>query len=473
MQLVEAGKIEETTTPKNWVNAFLVAEMEKGRQRPIFEPRLNGSTVAPFLRYPSRLQRRWSWSKNSTFVANLDFAAFFDQFELATGIRDFFCFGDVFGRTWRLTRLPMGATWAPFVAQTLTWLLVFPLLELVSVDSCIDNIRIIGDCENNFRPAVRLLLDRIRSCNLTLNDRDIWDSEPTWMTKALMDGKEHVYCGEVFCRHNGKPSVRNSNKLIAKLRSASEKWLGGSELPTIRNLMSLVGLLNFMAHTLMVRVCDFPHLITGFAAVASLPSKGAHYDDKVPFIAPALRDDLGRLAKVCLENCPVEVFSRSPPCFEAEKYDAVAIVDASSTGVGAWIKIGSRTYQYQHQWCSAERFSSTAEPLGVVLVCDDIRRLLKMDSPSVAIVTDHQAIVMAQERWYNGSGGYGWGGALNDMFRKNKSCVFFFVPGCDNLADGLSRSKGEGTVETEFRFPSLKIFSHPYSNTPPRPFFMV
>ena len=66
----------------------------------------------------------------------------------------------------------------------------------------------------------------------------------------------------------------------------------------------------------------------------------------------------------------------------------------------------------------------------MTLAIDAVRQLLKKDNPSVAVVTDHQAIVMAQERWYNGSGGYGCGGAMNKMFRKNKSCVLFFVPGC-------------------------------------------
>ena len=87
-----------------------------------------------------------------------------------------------------------------------------------------------------------------------------------------------------------------------------------------------------MAHTLQIRVCDFHNMITGFAAVASLPSKGARYDDKVPYIAPALRSDLSRLVAECLQNVPVEVNIRTPPSFEVEAYDAVVIVDASSTG---------------------------------------------------------------------------------------------------------------------------------------------
>src|SRR5258708_4604207 len=60
----------------------------------------------------------------------------------------------------RLTRLPMGASWAPGVAQTVTWVLVEPLLDAmrdgrhVVVDTMIDNVRIAAAEADTFLWAV-------------------------------------------------------------------------------------------------------------------------------------------------------------------------------------------------------------------------------------------------------------------------------------------------------------------------------
>ena len=476
--LVAAEKIEPATTPKNWVNAFLVVEAEKERQRPIFEPRrLNEIISPPPLRYPSRLQRRWAWTNKSRFVANMDFAAYFDAFVLSSEVRDFFCFVDAEGKTWRLTRLPMGARWAPFVAQTVTWVLVFPFLSRCRVSTTIDNIRMVGDVEGVFVAAVAELLGRIAACNITLNDDAVWADRRRWEPKCREDGREHTYCGEVFCRlPDGTPAVRNTEKLVVKLRRSSAKWLSGTELPTIRNIMALVGLLTYMGHTLHVRVCNFFDLIRGFSALAALPSKGAKYDDVVPFLSPSFRAALRRFSDVCLANVPVAIGPVTPPSMQHEGYDATVLVDACSTGVGAYIKIGAKVYEFQRRWARALEHSATAEPAGISAVMDVLPSLLgaSVTKPRIAFVTDHQAITMGQERWYAQTGGYGFGVELNNMFQRTEGCTFFFVPGECNLADGISRSTGSWCKEVGgFRFPSLENYSHPYVSIPERDIFMV
>ena len=94
--MVGAGKIEPAVTPKNWVNAFLIVEEEKKRQRPIFEPkRLNELVVPPPLSYPSRLQRRWSWTEQSGFVATAG------NKESTTGDLQGVYLGSLIGTNWK------------------------------------------------------------------------------------------------------------------------------------------------------------------------------------------------------------------------------------------------------------------------------------------------------------------------------------------------------------------------------------
>eukprot|EP00760_Papus_ankaliazontas_P026115 PhM_4_TR3007/c1_g1_i6/m.37676 len=78
------------------------------------------------------------------FCVTLDFAAWYDQFELAEQARQYHCF--LFEGEWfRLRRLPMGQRQAVDVAHTATCrLLAFPMPPSVSVSAYVDNIRFLS-----------------------------------------------------------------------------------------------------------------------------------------------------------------------------------------------------------------------------------------------------------------------------------------------------------------------------------------
>lgn len=76
--------------------------------------------------------------------------------------------------TMKLTRLPMGAQYAPAKAQYLTSALMRPLMrmERVKVFTMIDNVRIAARNRETFLEAVRCFLRRCQAAGVRLNDLD-------------------------------------------------------------------------------------------------------------------------------------------------------------------------------------------------------------------------------------------------------------------------------------------------------------
>jgi len=169
-QLRDADKIRPHRGPVlGYVKAFTVAQHTKKRLRIIAEPFLNSQIRREHLyevHYPFRYERR-ARARDVKFSAELDFAAFFDQFELSERVMAYFVMRskeEVDGhQLFVLTRLPMGASFAPSVAQAVTSALVAPLLTMpgVIVDTMIDNVRVMAHSGDAFIGAMRLLLARI------------------------------------------------------------------------------------------------------------------------------------------------------------------------------------------------------------------------------------------------------------------------------------------------------------------------
>lgn len=88
--LMQFGKLEEFDGPIfGYVLGFALPQENKRRLRPIFEPGNNKTLnrdALPHLTYPSRLERR-AKVRTARFVAEFDFAAYYDQFALATSVR--------------------------------------------------------------------------------------------------------------------------------------------------------------------------------------------------------------------------------------------------------------------------------------------------------------------------------------------------------------------------------------------------
>ena len=110
--------------------------------------------------------------RGATFCARFDFKAWFDQIGLPQDVQCHYAVRvkDAEGQPafYCLTR-PMGACWAPGVAQTITWTIVQPLLKLRHV-IMIDDARIAAHDAQAFATAVRTFMRRCRQANATLKN---------------------------------------------------------------------------------------------------------------------------------------------------------------------------------------------------------------------------------------------------------------------------------------------------------------
>ena len=201
------------------------------------------------------------------------------------------------------------------------------------------------------------------------------------------------------------------------------------------------------------------------------------WDDKVPFISNSVRNGLNSLGMLLCNNTPVPISSPTPPAVDNTAYDGVIMVDSSGEGVGALVELPHEVWEFKKKWAAAMPHSAVAEPLGVSTVVEAAR----FRWPSLrrlAIITDHKALVMGQQRWYNAFGGFGWSPAVNNVYRLGQ-CTFFFVAGAVNLADCVSRSTShlattkESWTLSDVRLPHLCTYEHPYAEKPPRNNWMV
>ena len=121
--------------------------------------------------------------------------------------------------------------------------------------------------------------------------------------------------------------------------------------------------------------------------------------------------------------------------------------------------------------------STQAEPLAATEV---LRWLHGHGLRRVAVISDHIALALGQQRPISGNGGFSKAFRLNEFFRvahaPGNTTHIFFVAGERNPADALSRSNrlgdGQSAVRSDDRvFPGLGGFHHPYAEAKARPWW--
>jgi hypothetical protein len=481
--MLEARKIEPLRGVINGiVKGFTVPQHAKRRLRPIFEPLLNDSLKGDALvqlQYPSRYERR-ARAVGARFSAELDFAAYFDQFELAPACRSWFVLrlpvpldGE---RLFALTRMPMGASFAPGVAQLTTWIIVHPLTRMahVRVDSMIDNIRVLADTPGAFVIAMRTLLDRIRAAALTLNDAHLWAVDDTTLLQRCAIGPApRLFLGEEY----REVSIANSPANVEKLARAIDLYRQRADTAesqySLRNFASLIGLIVFMGHTIDLRLCDS---FTLLRAWGTMVSEATGWDGPCHITSAAVNDEIERLARAITANRPVSLAPLQPPSFDVASYGACVIVDASVSGMGAFVYFPDtqRAYVLRQRWTARLAHSAHAEPRAALIALRWARA--RVPGSCVAIVTDHAAIATGQRRWYSRNGGFSSSFHLNELYRAlygEGGGEVFFVDGDRNPADGPSRDTtaplSMAAEEIEFVMPNLREFSHPHADIPRPP----
>lgn len=461
--MLKAGKIEVWEGEVlGTVNAFLIIEALKERQRPIGEPYLNKlipEEDIPRLRYPSRTRRRADIA-GKKYLIEFDFAAYFDQFELPEEIRGYFVFrvGD---KKYALRRLPMGATFSPAIAQLATWILTHGIgTEEVTVSTMIDNVLIASDHAEGFIKAVRTFTRRTQLVNATLNEEP-----PKEDTELLLIGRKNHGGIDFLGEHFAYGTVKNTSKLTLKLTKAMEVFRQG---PTRRQAAALIGLIFYMGHTLGVNFSRYHSILKWYRRLSML-TKLREWDAPLPSQVPQkTMEEIENVVRVLIENKAREIPERQTVPNE-EHYDAKIIIDACGKGWAAQVLTRGKSYLLKQAWTKEHKHSAHSEPTAVarclkwVYLLGGIRK--------ICVVTDHIALVTGQKRWESSNGGFSSAFHLNEAFRMAYNLFdrteFFYVEGTKNPADGPSRDDKntyELKVEMLEETTSWNIheYEHPY-----------
>jgi len=489
-QLLRADKIRPHHGPvRGFVKAFTVAQHAKRRLRVIAEPAMNQTVEREHmyqLAYPSRLERR-ARARGAKFSVEFDFAAYFDQFQLAEDVMPRFVLRsreEVDGhRLFALTRMPMGASFAPGAAQAVTSALVYPLVDMsgVRVDTMIDNVRIVADSKAAFVRAVRTFFQRVRAARITLNDAAEWEglSDDAMACRCAVTEAPRVFLGEKYVGD----TVANSDAAVEKLTAALDRYVKRTDPEdpearqySHRNFASFVGLMLFMAHTVNVPLTKLHTLLRAYGAIISGTND---WDATCVISSEAVERQVLNLAAFLIRNEPVPLPVLRPPEPELDAYDVAIEVDASLAAWGAVVRFNKsgRTVTLQQRWSTPVSHSAHAEPRAGRRAVLWARAQPGFANARIAVVTDHVAMATGQRRWYASYGGFSTSFFLNSFFEElydHGGGEVFHIDGVRNGADQLSRDPRAPLTmavrEVDLSFTDLRSLRHPHRTIPRLPY---
>lgn len=464
--LLAAGKIEPCIAPQNWTTAWLTPQFSKQRFRPIFEPRLNctlSDAALPVLHYPSRVERRANLRR---FIVELDFAGYFDQFEMSPEVRSHYAFASD-GAIYQLTRMPMGARFAPGVAQLVTWLVAWGVTTNVTTVTVIDNIRICSDSLPDLRRAYDLVVARAHRLGITINAHDFPTALPARsLGEQLTLSKGHIFVG--ICENHRN----NLTEVKSRLEQADRPF-------SRRQLAAAFGLAYYCGSIfdsdVSLRLCANFDLLRAYSNFFAEPTGW----DTIA-TAPTLRQLLALYIADVLRHDPMPSPSAptAPPAYPTlSHFDAICVVDACSSGWAAYVITASTCCLVQQSFERVMKYSAHAEPLAASKALAWIKATIPAVR-RVALVSDHAALASAQRRPGGGGGhsnAFFLNSALAAAYQKFDDCQIYHIPGEANPADLPSRSTDSLSLiarPATFSLPPDGI-THPYTNSLVRETYMV
>jgi hypothetical protein len=285
-----------------------------------------------------------------------------------------------------------------------------------------------------------------------------------------------LFLGEEYAGDTIANSPAKVNKLSRAMALYARARDDASIRYTLRNFASLIGLLVFTSHTLNESLCDSFVLLRAWSAMVS---EATGWDSPCAVASEAVDAELRRLADVLIANRPVPLPRLRAPSVAIADYDACAIVDASNSGWGAYVRFtrDHETVMLRQRWAARMEHSAHAEPRAATLCVEWIRR--RHPGARIALVSDHAAIAHGQRRWYSGNGGFSSSYRLNELFRVLYAAgggEVFFVDGDLNPADGPSRDPTAPFALTATHanvvIPDLRAFHHPHVGIPRLPHYI-
>ena len=439
----EGTSIEEVTST---CIIFPVAEVMKNRRRLIKHSKWFNATFGRETLEGVRLLRTKELVQSvhdGTYAITLDFSAWFDQFEMAEGVRPNFCF-TAGGKWFRLTRLPMGMRQAVDVAHTATEVIAsFPRPKGVRVDTYVDNIRLLGKNRADVIAAAVTFIQRCRAVGASINEVPTDEDALTAATRLVATSGE--FLGAFFDYETKE--VRLGSKSIKKLEVMQEHLTHNSDAFTHRNFLTTFGLLFFALQVTRAPAAHRYYPLKEYTRVSRLiqrdpglletlytcsPSRGRHIES---WIADVIKNDM---RKVPLVPHPSEA-------------DFILVTDASLWGWGACLldtatgELHTWNAPWDAKWKGA-RVSSWSEPEGIARA---LRHFFPQGSTrSVAILSDSSAAVGAFAK------GRSKAFAVNRALLKVQeifpdfNASWHHIAGVVNPMDGQSRGEELGDVAT-------------------------
>jgi hypothetical protein len=344
----------------------------------------------------------------------------------------------------------MGQRHAVAVAQCATDVLTgFALPRGVSVQTCIDNVRIVGP-KAGVRAAAIQLVRRCRIADITINELPSYTSmEDDAQRIAGLIGQEGDWLGAFYDYQRGVQRV--AQKTIDKINTswaARDNW-------THRRYAAHMGLLFFAASVLRTKVASYFDALKHLRARSQQLTWSPELWDARVALALAETKALERWTEECTSNKFVPCLSGTPPAH-------FLVTDASDWGWGAlyFDQETGAAHSCSVAWTETERatlhteHSTRAEPEAVYrAICRFVR---PSDRRTLAVITDSSTARYALQKGYSPS--FEVNAVAGRLYAAFPFTQFAFhhVAGKANEADPLSRADTRPIAASEVKEMALR-----------------
>jgi hypothetical protein len=445
---LKRGKIKLQHNHRGTCKPFKVPEHPKSRWRVIQQPkRANKMTAKDAKVKFTPFYERHSAVLKGKYAIDLDWSAFFDQFELSDDVSEFFSFRAADGRVFSMKVLPMGLKHSVSVAHTTT-LQLLNFGATCYMEAYIDNVRLISDDKEALLRDAATLLARCAAAGVTVNEAD------ASQLMKLPEEKRHAaavklvaplctskaaWLGELYDYAN------KTVEMTDKTREKVAKCLDAPR-PSFRSFAGVAGILQYASRTLGLQLAKYHAARRAISDVAWLLETCDHlWDAEMPPMCPSVIASFRQWRRDVLEAPARHITEPVNP-------ELVIIVDASDTGWGAlsFDEHGRETFRAA-QWDTADKrafntkVSTRAEPEGLYRACCMLVR--KGVHKNVYIASDSSAAVGAVNRGHSSS--YWMNYVCSKLQAAFPDVTFHVVhtPGRTNPADGISRGAPEPSSE--------------------------
>ena len=181
----------------------------------------------------------------------------------------------------RMTRMPMGFSWAPAIGQRCANVLIRELGV-----AWVDNFLLLGKTTEEYKAKRQIFLDRCHSVNMKLDDEAMLPKQRTIALGIDMDLKQKRY------RMDPEWTQNTSEKIEAALQHELD----------VHALYKISGSLIWRNHVMMRKLCHCPHLLNALSVYGSQVARGINRWDSAIELTADLREEIMCEVKILRAN---------------------------------------------------------------------------------------------------------------------------------------------------------------------------